>query len=98
MTTNLTKQLSDEIYWTKQIINHIRELINNSQVGDEFVTRILEKYQIGIIPTAQWYVQKLASPNETYPTNLDYEVIGTLIEGFVAFLKDKHNLLSQKIQ
>ena len=95
MTTDQTQKLSAEIYWTKRIVSHIRELINNSQSDDEFVTKILEKYQIGIIPTAQWYVQKLASPNETYPTNLDYEVIGTLIEGFVAFLKEKHNLQTQ---
>ena len=95
MATDQTKKLSAEIYWSKQIVSHIRELINNSQADDEFVAEILEQYQIGIIPTTQWYVQKLASPNETYPTNLDYEVIGTLIEGFVAFLKEKHNLLAQ---
>ncbi|MCT7953527.1 hypothetical protein NG798_27400 [Ancylothrix sp. C2] len=95
MTTKQTKKLSAEIYWSKQIISHIRELINNSQAGDEFVGEILKQYQTGIIPTAQWYVQKLASPNETYPTNLDYEVIGTLIEGFVAFLKEKHTLQTQ---
>ncbi|MCT7953168.1 hypothetical protein NG798_25545 [Ancylothrix sp. C2] len=57
---------------------------------------ILKQYQSGIIPTAQWYVEKLATQdNEAVPNNLDYEVIGTLIEGFVAFLKDKHNLQTQ---
>ena len=96
MTTDQTKKLSAEVYWTKQIVSDIRELINNSQAGDEFVGEILDHYQTGISQTAEWYVKKLATQhNEAVPNNLDYEVIGTLIEGFVAFLKEKHNLLAQ---
>ncbi len=96
MTTNQTKKLSAEIYWSKQIVSHIRELINHSQAGDEFVEEILEQYQTGISSTAEWYVKKLATQdNQNVPNNLDYEVIGTLIEGFVAFLKEKHNLQTQ---
>ncbi|MCT7953320.1 hypothetical protein NG798_26325 [Ancylothrix sp. C2] len=57
---------------------------------------ILEHYQADISQTAEWYVKKLATQdNQNVPTNLDYEVIGTLIEGFVAFLKEKHNLQTQ---
>lgn len=96
MTTDKTINLSAEVYWTKRITNHLKELWDNSQVGDEFVGEILEQYQTGIISTAQWYVKKLATQdNQNVPTNLDYEVIGTLIEGFVAFLKEKHNLQTQ---
>ena len=97
MTANQTKKLTAEIYWSKQIVSHIRELINNSQAGDEFVGEILEHYQAGISQTSEWYVKKLATQdNQNVPANLDYEVIGTLIEGFVAFLKEKHTLLSQQ--
>ena len=96
MTTNQTEKLSAEVYWTKQIVSDIRELINNSQAVDEFVAEILDHYQAGISQTAEWYVKKLATQdNQNVPTNLDYEVIGTLIEGFVAFLKEKNNLQIQ---
>ena len=99
MKNNQTINLSAEVYWTKRITNHLKELWDNSQAGDEFVGEILEQYQTGIPLTAEWYVKKLATQhNEAVPNNLDYEVIGTLIEGFVAFLKEKHNLLTQKSQ
>ena len=97
MTTDKTINLSAEVYWTKRIVNHVKEILGNNQAGDEFVLEILEQYQAGATATAKWYVNLLAKQsNETIPHKLDYEVIGTLIEGFIALLDEKRNLLSKQ--
>lgn len=97
MTTDKTINLTAEMYWTKRLVNHVKELLGNNQAGEEFVLELLEQYQAGATTTAKWYVNSLAKQsNEAIPNSLDYEVIGTLIKGFVALLNEKRNLLSQQ--
>jgi hypothetical protein len=96
MATEKTIDLAAEMYWTKRIVNHVKELLDNNQSGEEFVGELLEQYQAGATTTAKWYVNSLAQQSNEAIPSLDYEVIGTLIEGFVALLNEKRNLLFQQ--